>query len=65
MKDRTIACVYYDHEGACLKGRRGTFWGQCQRCSLYTPQRHGEPIREDLRLKKRADAIRKDERTPY
>jgi len=62
MKDRTVACVNYDHEGSCRKGRDGTFWHKCQTCSLYNPIHGGEPVRGDWRNKKRADAIRKDMR---
>lgn len=65
MKDRTVACIYYDHEGACRKGRAGTFWHQCQKCSLYNPIRGGEPVRKDIRNKKRADAERKDARLDF
>ena len=63
MKDREVACMFYNHEGSCSKGRGGTFRDACQHCDLYRPIRNGRPRRTDLRSKKMADAIRKDRDT--
>ncbi len=62
MKSREVACIYYDHEGSCLKGRDGIFWKTCQKCQLYKPIRGGKPARPNLRNKKREDARERETR---
>lgn len=60
MKDREIACKYYEYEGSCLKNRKGTFNKSCQHCNLYEPVDHGRPRRINLKNKKIRDAENKD-----
>lgn len=59
-KERFIACAYYACEGECLKGKKGTFYGACQKCKLYLPARSGRPARLDLHKQKREAAIRRE-----
>lgn len=59
-KNREIACIYYECEGQCLKGRDGTFRDSCQKCKLYLPLRGGKPARKDLHRQKK-DAVRERE----
>lgn len=61
-KTREIACIYYQFEGSCAKGRAGTFRKACQKCDWYKPKKGGIPARQDLRRKKQEDARRRDER---
>lgn len=51
-KTREIACIYYDCEESCLKGREGTFWKACQTCTKYSPRRGGTPARKNLKRQK-------------
>ena len=51
-KTREIACIYYDCEGSCLKGREGTFWKACQTCAKYSPRKGGTPARKNLKRQK-------------
>lgn len=60
MKNREIACQFYEYEGRCLKGREGTFRKACQKCKLYKAIKGGRPARKDLRRQKREDIRRKD-----
>lgn len=60
MKDREIACKYYECEGVCLKGREGTFRKKCQTCDKYDPMRGGQPARKDLRRQKKERNDRKE-----
>jgi len=60
MKTRVIACENYMAECDCKKGRKGTFWKECQKCGLYKPLKGGRPVRQDLRNKKDADFRRRD-----
>lgn len=46
-KTREVACQYYAHEGECLKGREGTFYGSCQTCKKYAPQKGAAPARRN------------------
>ena len=45
MKDREIACVFYEYEGSCLKGKAGTFRKACQTCGKYKPKLGSSPAR--------------------
>lgn len=36
--DREIPCIYYDHMGACKKGRDANHWHYCQHCDKYIPR---------------------------
>lgn len=56
---RELACVYYAHEGGCLKGMDGTFWKSCQICKKYTP-RGGPPARKNLKKQKMEKIIKRD-----
>ena len=51
-RDRERACIYYAHEGECLKGHEGTFRDSCQICKEYTPKKGGRSKRKDLRREK-------------
>ena len=61
MKDREIACEFYEHEGCCTKGREGTFRKQCQICDIYKPVRGGQPARKNLKNEKK-EKFMKDRR---
>lgn len=52
MQDREVSCMYYEHEGSCLKGRKGTFWKECQTCKNYAPKRGSAPARKNLKRQK-------------
>lgn len=51
-RDREIACKYYIAEGICSKGRNGTFYHYCQKCSNYEAIKGGRPARKNLRREK-------------
>lgn len=52
MKDREIACVYYEFEGKCSKGRDGTFRKACQTCNKYKALKGGRPAHKNLKKQK-------------
>ena len=52
MKDREIACVFYEYEGSCLKGKAGTFRKACQTCGKYKPKLGSVPVRKNLKKQK-------------
>lgn len=52
MKDREIACVFYEYEGSCLKGKAGTFRKACQTCGKYKPKLGSSPARQNLKKQK-------------
>lgn len=60
MQDREIACIYYEYEGSCLKGRDGTFWDACQTCKKYRPRKSAVPARKNLKRQKMADIREKE-----
>ena len=64
MKTREIQCKFYEYEGKCLKGRKGTFRKACQHCSLYTLLKGGKPARVDNRRRK-LEKYSKHERNDY
>lgn len=49
---REIACIYYEYEGGCSKGKEGTFWKACQTCKKYKARKGGTPARQNLKRKK-------------
>ena len=49
---REIACVYYEFEGSCLKGREGTFRKSCQTCKKYKARKGGIPAHKNLKKQK-------------
>lgn len=51
-QNREIVCIFYDHEGSCLKGRDGIFRKTCQTCNQYIARKGGAPARKDLRRHK-------------
>ena len=52
MRDREIACVFYEYEGSCLKGKAGTFRKACQTCGKYKPKLGSAPARQNLKKQK-------------
>lgn len=52
-RDREIACIHYEYEGACDLGREGTFRKACQTCKNYKAVKGGKPARPNLRKEKR------------
>lgn len=58
--NREIACIFYECEGECLKGREGTFRKSCQTCKDYKAQKGGRPARKNLRKEKMAKANERD-----
>lgn len=52
MQEREIACIYYEYEGCCSKGRGGTFRDACQICKKYKARKVGTPARQNLKRKK-------------
>lgn len=60
MKEREIACIYYEAEGRCQKGRDGTFRKACQRCDWYKAVKGGRPARKDLRRQKKEEVRNKE-----
>lgn len=52
MKDRERQCEYYEYEGKCSKGFRGTFKDSCQICKYYRAKKGALPRRKDLRREK-------------
>lgn len=52
MKDREIACKFYEYEHKCGKGRDAVFAKTCQHCGLYAPKLGTRPARVDNRRKK-------------
>lgn len=57
MKEREIACQYYQFEKSCSIGKEGTFWKSCQHCSKYVPIKGGKPARKNLKKEKIQKAI--------
>lgn len=55
-KERERVCVFYQHEGGCLKGREGTFRDYCQTCDKYIPLKGAKPVRKNLKKQKLVDA---------
>lgn len=49
---REIACVYYEYEHSCSKGREGTFRHACQTCNKYKARKGGQPARKNLKKQK-------------
>ena len=49
---REIACIYYEYEGSCLKGREGLFKKTCQTCKKYKPRKGGRPAHKNLKKQK-------------
>jgi hypothetical protein len=60
MQEREIACIYYEYEHSCLKGREGTFWEACQICKKYKPRNGGTPARRNFKKQKMAEIREKD-----
>ena len=58
-KDREVVCKYYECEGKCKKGRKGTFRYYCQKCNKYDPIKGREPARKNLRRAK-LEKLRKE-----
>lgn len=54
MQDREIACIYYEYEGCCSKGREGTFRDACQICKKYKARKVSTPARQNLKRQKMA-----------
>ena len=52
MRDREIACIFYEYEGSCLKGKAGTFRKACQTCGKYKPKLGRAPARQNLKKQK-------------
>lgn len=52
MRDREIACIFYEYEGSCLKGKAGTFRKACQTCGKYKPKLGSAPARKNLKKQK-------------
>ena len=52
MRDREIACIFYEYEGSCLKGKAGTFRKACQTCGKYKPKLGSAPARQNLKKQK-------------
>lgn len=63
-KTREIACSFYNYEGDCQKGHKGTFNKCCQFCKDYRAKRGSMPRRQDLRKKKK-ERWQKKEREEY
>lgn len=61
-KERERVCVFYQHEGGCLKGREGTFRDYCQTCDKYIPLKGAKPVRKNLKKQKLADARNRETR---
>ena len=59
-KDREVVCKYYEYEGKCKKGRKGTFRYYCQKCNKYEPLKGRELARKNLRRAK-LEKLRKEE----
>lgn len=57
---REIACVFYEYEGECSKGRKGTFRDACQTCKKYQPLKNGAPARKNLK-KQKAEKIKEQD----
>ena len=51
-RTREIACIFYQCEGTCLKGGKGTFRKGCQTCRKYAPRKGGVPARKNLKREK-------------
>ncbi len=49
---REIACVFYECEHSCLKGKEGTFKKACQICKYYVPRKGGSFIHQNLKKQK-------------
>lgn len=61
MKDRNIVCKYYEFEGGCSRGRKGTFLKSCQTCRLYEKKPGYAPAgRRNLKRQKIEKELRKD-----
>ncbi len=61
MKDRNTICEYYEFEGGCSKGRKGTFLQSCQTCQLYKKKQGYAPAgRKNLKRQKIERERRKD-----
>ena len=58
-KDREVVCKYYECEGKCKKGRKGTFRYYCQKCNKYDPIKGRKPARKNLRRAK-LEKLRKE-----
>lgn len=60
-KTREIACIHYQHHGACGLGKDADFYGLCQTCPQYRKLAGGKSARVDNRRKK-LDKIMKKEK---
>lgn len=60
-KERNVACQYYTHEGGCLKGKAGTFYGVCQTCKKYAPQKGGNPAQKNNKRRMLEKAKERDQ----
>ena len=45
MIEREVACIYYQYEGGCAKGKKGTFRDACQICKKYKAKTGSVPAR--------------------
>ena len=59
-KERTIACIYYQCEGACALNREGTFWHYCQHCPSYAAIKGGKEARKNLKKEKQMEAKKRE-----
>ncbi len=59
-QSREVACIFYEHEGSCTKGREGTFRKTCQTCNKYKPKKGGTPARKNLKKQKTEEVIKRD-----
>ena len=64
MKTRERQCIYYEYEGKCSKGRKGTFLYFFQNSNLYRAKAGAAPRRTDNRRKK-LEKINKRESRDY
>lgn len=62
MREREIACEFYQAEHQCTKGKDAEFHGMCQHCGLYRKLPGGKPARTDNRKRKLAKIDKKEMR---
>ena len=63
-RTRERQCIYYEYEGKCSKGKKGTFLKQCQTCNTYRTKAGAAPRRTDNR-KQKMNKIQKKEMRNY
>lgn len=61
-KTREQACIHYQWEGQCAKGREGTFRHACQKCKLYQAKKGSKVARPNLKKTKLEKINQKDMR---